>query len=382
MLHVQFDAEASVATGLAPPAGAPLALRARRLGDVLDGLALRQGEPAILALRYLLAYAVGVEGLELGVWRSRGLDVERGFALVVGARLADGRWPVALAAHAVRGESLVAWLAGRGGHGRREGELVLAGGALAVEARAMLVEPWTATLASDAPYLELRARLGVGRQLGTVWQAASRRGDRFQVEIVASLPGLPPLHVIARDPPVGGDRVLPPPHLQPVPLRRGRDGYAASAAAGMAVVGPAGPGAAPLPSWDEPGPCDCGVPPDLCAMKAFRLADPAATQASLAAGADTFRQLSASIVDLHAVRTSSVRGVRAGDRVLVARRAECRSALGPEDAVLDSAGGVRPLAARGAATHEAAAVLGVLPLSSLKQVLEPRRAFAGLWDPC
>lgn len=43
MLYVQFDAEASVASRLAPPDGVMLALRARRLGDVLDGLALRAG---------------------------------------------------------------------------------------------------------------------------------------------------------------------------------------------------------------------------------------------------------------------------------------------------------------------------------------------------
>ena len=54
MLYVQFDAEASVASRLTPPDGTVLALRARRLGDVLDGLALRQSEPAILALRYLV----------------------------------------------------------------------------------------------------------------------------------------------------------------------------------------------------------------------------------------------------------------------------------------------------------------------------------------
>ena len=161
------------------------------------------------------------------------------------------------------------------------------------------------------------------RAAGTLWQAACRRGQRFQVELVASLPGLPPLHAIARDPPGAGDQILPPPHLAPVPLRPARDraGYAASPATGMASAGPA-------PAWDEPGPCDCGVPPDLCAMKAFRLSDPSAGPASLAAGADTFRQLSAAIVDLHAVRASRVRGIRAGDRVLVARRAECLAALG------------------------------------------------------
>lgn len=382
MLYVQFDAEASVAATLAPPQGAPLMLRARRLGDVLDGLALRQSEPAILALRYLLAYAVGVEGLEVGAWQDRGLDVERGFALLVGARLPDGRWPLALAAYTRRGEALAAWFAGRGCHTRRAGEVLLAGGALAEAAGETLLEPWPATLSSDAPYLELRARLGVARPLGTLWQAASRRGERFQVEIVASLPGLPPLHVIARDPPAAGDRVLPPPHLQPVPLRLSRDGYAAQAATGMAGAALLGAGPAALPSWDEPGPCDCGVPPDLCAMKDFQLADPASTRASLASGADTFRQLSASILDVHVVRASSVRGVRPGDRVLVARRAECRSALGPLDAVLDGDGQVRPLAALGARAAQATTVLGVLPLSSLGHVLAPRRVFAGLWEPC
>ena len=95
------------------------------------------------------------------------------------------------------------------------------------------------------------------------------------------------------------------------------------------------------PAWDEPGPCDCGVPPDECAMKAFRLSDASAGSASLAAGAETFRQLSAAIVDLQVVRASRVRGLRPGYRVLVARRAECVDALGPDDAVLDGAGEAR-----------------------------------------
>jgi len=255
---------------------------------------------------------------------------------------------------------------------------VIAGDRLAAVAGAALSERWVGTLASEDAYLELRASFGLDRALGTLWQAACRRGDRFQVETVASLPGLPPLHAIARDPPSAGDRVLPPPHLAPVPLRRAHDGvpYAASPATGMAMAG----GAAP--AWDEPGPCDCGVPPDLCAMKAFRLNDPSAGPASLAAGADTFRQLSAAIVDLHVVGSSRVRGIRAGDRVLVARRAECLAALGPDDPVLDAAGSVRPLGSLAPGDSGAAAVLQVLPLSSLQQLLNPRRAFEGLWAPC
>src|SRR5258706_12684789 len=142
MVYVQFDAEASAAARMGPPEGAVLALRVRRLGDVLDGRALRQSEPAILALRYLLAYAVGVDGLELSAWRARGLDVERGFALVVGARQADGRWPVALAAFASSAAAVaspfVNWLAGRGCEARRDGAFVLVGGALAETARGAL----------------------------------------------------------------------------------------------------------------------------------------------------------------------------------------------------------------------------------------------------
>jgi len=49
MLHVQFDGEASPAARLEPPAGTVLSLRVRRIDDVLDGLLLRQQEPAVLA---------------------------------------------------------------------------------------------------------------------------------------------------------------------------------------------------------------------------------------------------------------------------------------------------------------------------------------------
>jgi hypothetical protein len=116
-------------------------------------------------------------------------------------------------------------------------------------------------------------------------------------------------------------------------------------------------------------------------MKAFRLSDPAAGSASLAAGAETFRQLSASIVDLQVVRASRVRGLRAGDRVLVARRAECVDALGPNDAVLDAAGEARPRGSLAGQQAGAAAVLQVLPLS-VNQLLNPRSAFSELWGPC
>jgi hypothetical protein len=381
VLYVQFDREASAASRLEPPPGAVLALRARRIGDVLDGLRLRQHEPAVLALRYLVAYAVGAEGLEAAVWQRRGLDAERGFALVVGARLGDGRWPLGLAAFASEAPALSAWFGDRGVTARTlvssdthddDGRLVIAGVEMADATRAALRAPWTTTLASDAAYLELRARFGVTRPLGALWAAACRRGDRFQLEMVVTLPGLPPLHVIARDPPSAGDRILPPPHLTPVVLRRAGEPPASAAMPDAAA------GAAP-PSWDEPGPCDCGVPPDLCAMKAFRLNDADAAPASLAAGADTFRQLSAAIVDLHPVRASRVRGIMAGDRVLVAQRAECRAALGPEDVVLDRAGQARRLGAMPASEPIVGTVLQALPLSSLQHLVDPRRHFAGLW---
>jgi hypothetical protein len=114
-------------------------------------------------------------------------------------------------------------------------------------------------------------------------------------------------------------------------------------------------------------------------MKSFRLNDPDAAPASLAAGADTFRQLSASIVDLCLVRASRVPGLLAGDRVLVAQRAECRAALGPDDVVLDGEGQVRRLGAVPAGQPITGTVLQALPLGSLQQLIEPRRHFAGLW---
>ena len=49
--------------------------------------------------------------------------------------------------------------------------------------------------------------------------------------------------------------------------------------------------------------------------------------------------------------------------------------------MLDAAGEARPLS-RSRRASGAAAVLQVLPLSSLQQLLDPRRAFAGLWAPC
>jgi hypothetical protein len=378
VLHVQFDREASAASRLEPPAGAVLALRARNLPDVLDGLRLRQHEPAVLAMRYLVAYAVGADGLEAPIWRRRGLDVARGFALAVGARQLDGRWPLSLAAFAAQDPpALAGWLRERGVASScisvaDAASLVIAGPEMADAAVASARAPWPATLASDAPYLELRARFGVTRPLGAMWAAACRRGDRFQLEMVATLPGLPPLHVIARDPPGAGDHVLPPPHLSPVPLRRPGEPAVPAPDPDPATAGPP-------PSWDEPGPCDCGVPPDLCAMKAFRLNDADAAPASLAAGADTFRQLSASIVDLHRVRASRVRGLQPGDRVLVAQRAECRATLGPEDVVLDDSGQALRLGVLPAGARITGTVLQALPLASIQQLLDPRRSFAGFW---
>jgi hypothetical protein len=114
-------------------------------------------------------------------------------------------------------------------------------------------------------------------------------------------------------------------------------------------------------------------------MKAFRLNDADAAPASLAAGADTFRQLSASIVDLHRVRASRVRGLQPGDRVLVAQRAECRATLGPEDVVLDDSGQALRLGVLPAGARITGTVLQALPLASIQQLLDPRRSFAGFW---
>jgi hypothetical protein len=381
MLYVQFDDGASPASRRAPPEGVMLALRGRRLDDVFDGLELRQSEPAILALRYLLAFAIGVDGLQARTWARRGLDTERGFALVVGNRLPDGRWPLALAGFGGDGRALAGWLRARGlavraaapGDPDAERPVVVAPDGLAAAVEQAARAPWTATLSSDAPYVELTARLGVSRPLGTLWAAASRRGERFQVEMVATLPGLPPLHVIARDPPAGGDQVLPPPHESPVRLRRADEPVATPAMLATPVPGTT---AAP-PSWDEPGPCDCGVPPDLCAMKSFRLAPEGPTGSSALPGADTFRQLSAALVDVHPVKSSRARGLHAGDRVLVAASPESLRACAPDDVVLDRGGTVRRLGSEGA--EVVGPVLQALPLSSAKALFNVRRIFTGLW---
>jgi hypothetical protein len=315
MLYVQFDAAVTPVAEREPPEGAIAVLRARRLGDVLDGLELRAGEPTIAFFRFATLLFLGVDALRVDTWARQGLDVTRGFALALGAREPDRRWPLGLAAWATRPEALGAWLADRGIGCTRGGDILRTGNGAAAMAAAALGAPWQGSLASDDPYLEAVVRLGSAHAL---WAAATRRGPRFQVEMVVRLPGLPPVHVIARDPPLSADEVIPPEAVPPVRI------------GGRPAPSESGP-----PRWDEPGPCDCGIPPDLCAMKRFRLTPPSGGPLSQLPGADAFRQLTASLVDLHAVRRSDLPGAYPGDRVLVARSPESIAALSPDDAVLD-----------------------------------------------
>src|SRR5256885_478728 len=106
MLYVQFDAAAGGTPIAAPPGGVVATLRARRIGDVLDSLELHRDEPSMVLLRYAVALALDVDSLATGTWARRGLDVERGFALVVGARREGGRWPLAAAAWPADGAAL------------------------------------------------------------------------------------------------------------------------------------------------------------------------------------------------------------------------------------------------------------------------------------
>jgi hypothetical protein len=235
--------------------------------------------------------------------------------------------------------------------------------ALASRALEVLRAPLQPTLASDDPYLALTAPLGHGRSLGQLWIAATRRGMRFQAEMVLSLPGLPPLHMIARDPPTEAAEVLPP-MLRLLSL-------------GKRKAAPSAPGAVGPPSWDEPGPCDCGIPPDECTMKRFRLTPAAGAPASALPGADTFRQLTAALLDLHAVRSSEVAGVLPGDRILVATSADSRAALEEGDAVLDARGGVRPFSPGLAGV--VGPVLRVVPWPLRLSAHPFRRTFSGLW---
>lgn len=340
MLYVQFDSAAGDAAAARPPTGVALQLRIRDLHDALDGLELRGSEPAVAIFRFAVAMILGNEAVSAAGWRERGLDTRRGFALVLGERRGDGRWPIGVAAHATAPARLADWLASRGLAARIDGDVVAHGLAAAVDA---LAAPLVATLATDRAYGQLLVRL----RGGGLWGAISRRGMRFQAELVAALAGLPPLHVIARDPPDGADEFVPPDRAAPIAL-----GHAARAAVAPERVGP--------PSWDEPGPCDCGVPPDLCAMKRFRLVPVDGAAPSPLPGADLFRQLSAAIVDLHEVRRSTSSEFHAGDRVVVARSPESRAALAADDLVLDRDGDVR---ARAGATDDdiVGAVLMALP---------------------
>ena len=368
MLYVQLDAGVSEAAERAPPEPALALLRARRIGDVLDGLELRAAEPAIMILRCAVVLALGPEAIASRTWTDRGLDAARGFALAMGPRDADARFPVGVAAFAARPDPLRAWLTAEGVAARSlSSDLIGAGDpALAGLAGAAAHVPWPATLASDDPYLDLLVRFGHARPVGGLWAAATRRGARFQVEMVARLPGLPPLHVIARDPPEGASEILPPGHEAPVALRRAAFEAPPAPAAGQ------GP-----PSWDEPGPCDCGVPPDLCAMKRFRLAPADGAAPSTAPGADILRQLSAAIVDLHEVRASSVPGLLPGDRVLVARSPESIATLAPGDAVLDGSGLASAHGSGGGAV--AGGVLAVVPWPAIGREGAFRRTFSGLF---
>jgi hypothetical protein len=388
MLYVQFDATASGAAGREPPPGTIALLRARHLGDVLDGLELRSVEPAIMLLRCAVVLALGADAVSSRAWAERGLDGARGFALAMGARADDGRFPLGVAAFATDAgilrrtppqplpreglgseseRNLSAWLRSAGVSVVPATEELVTAGAPALVARAKDAarSAWTGTLASDSPYLELLLRFGHARSLGGMWAAASRRGTRFQVEMVASLPGLSPLHVIARDPPAGADEVIPPGLESPVPLRRS----AAEAPSAPITMGP--------PSWDEPGPCDCGTPPDLCAMKRFRLTPVPGAALSALPGADIFRQLSAAIVDLHRASASEVPGIAPGDRVVVARSPESLAALERGDTVLDAGGLCRPLGTCG--DEPVGAILGVVPWPAIGEAGALRRTFSGLW---
>jgi hypothetical protein len=333
MLYVQFDSEASDVASRKLPPGVIGLLRIRRLGDVFDGLKLRQVEPAVLFMKLAALSALGFGALDVRTWEERGADLERGFAVAIGSRNDKGSWPFGLAAFFRSQSELTHWLSTKIKNvTTAKGGMVTAGdSSLAPIASKEAAAPWSGSLASADPYAQLFWTFGSDRPRGSLWAAATRRGERFQVELVAQLPGLPPLHVIARDPPTGVEEVLPPPSQSLVKLRR-------SAEPDRRVPTSAGP-----PSWDEPGPCDCGVAPDLCAMKQFQLLGPGGLAASATPGADTFRQLSGSLIDLQVVKASRVDGIYPGDRILVSRSEESRANLRPEDPIVDRTGVIRPL---------------------------------------
>ncbi|MEO7096240.1 MAG: hypothetical protein ABI175_23475, partial [Polyangiales bacterium] len=208
MLYVQFDGEASEAGRALPPEGVQLSLRIHDLHDALDGLELRGSEPSIAIFRFGLAVVLGNEAVSASGWRERGVDTRRGFSLVLGERRADGRWPIGIAAYATDPPRLAAWLESRGLRAQIAGDVVSYGLPAAANA---LDTPLLATLATDRAYGQVLVRLDGG----SLWGAISRRAMRFQAELVASLTGLSPLHVIARDPPETAAEIIPPDRVPP-----------------------------------------------------------------------------------------------------------------------------------------------------------------------
>lgn len=88
-------------------------LRLRRLETLAAVLEAGASRPVLIA-RVAAALVLGREALSARSWHARGVDLERGVTIVLGAREADGRWPAGLAFAAADPGALLRWLAVEG----------------------------------------------------------------------------------------------------------------------------------------------------------------------------------------------------------------------------------------------------------------------------
>jgi hypothetical protein len=159
-------------------------LRLRRLDALAAVLETGATRPVFLA-HVAATLVLGREALSAPSWRARGVDVERGVAVALGAREPDGRWPAGLACAAVDPPALLRWLAAEGLAGILVDGVVRAGvPAASAAARDGLLGP-----AAENVLADLEAPLRRGRL------SASLGADGVLVAH-ADLPERPPLDAL------------------------------------------------------------------------------------------------------------------------------------------------------------------------------------------
>jgi len=161
--------------------------RLESLAAVLD----KKGAPRpVFLARVIGALLLGREGLVARTWRGRGLDVERGVAIALGARQSDGLWPAAMAIAAADPPVVRRWLGEEGLAAVVDDGIVLVGPPEAAAlARAWLLGDWP-----EAALARLDSPLGVGEKIGDLTAVLSAAGE---VQATARLPGLPPSDALA-----------------------------------------------------------------------------------------------------------------------------------------------------------------------------------------